>query len=127
MEQSRVIIIEDNQRDLERARLVLEQGHHIVTGTATDLLGALALIDAIRDESIACDVVILDGNLSTDRDSPRDGTDAKAVFDRARRYKLPLKFVGFSMSLMREDYGIPVDADPGKDAVSRLASIVDAL
>lgn len=123
MDNARVCVAEDNEFERHYIRKALAgSGHEIVRENDT-LDGTLQTLEDIRDGRLACDVLLLDGNLSPDS---RDCADAKIVTELARAYNLGIKIVGFSTYRMSR-YGVDVDVDPGKHQTDYLAAVIDTL
>lgn len=126
MENARVVIFEDNERIRLGTERTLIRARHTVVAYAGTVAASLAVVEQLRDPDnpLTCDIIILDGNI--DKGSA-EGDDARTIFDATRRFPiLSAKIIGNSLSSLREDYGIPVNADAFKDPV-QLLEIIESL
>jgi CheY-like chemotaxis protein len=122
MEHANIVIFEDNEGIRETTVKLISLLGHTVTAQAATLETSLQTIDEIEAGSVACDAVILDGNLEPNTTM---GSDAVVIAARLRELERPVKIIGFSAKSMSEQ-GVRVDYDtckePGKlrDALKAL-------
>lgn len=107
-----VAVIEDKPEIIEQVEFFLDRSGYEVAATASNMSEALALIQNIGEGALKCDVIVLDANLSAQRNC---GMDAKIITDEIRRHKIGAYVLGFSGSAMADyAHDIKVDADVRK-------------
>jgi CheY-like chemotaxis protein len=111
MEHANIVIFEDNKTIRQTTVRLVSLLGHAVTAEAATLETALQTIDEIDAGSVACDAVILDGNL---RPNVVDGSDAVVVAERLQKLDPPVKIIGFSTKSF-EEYGVEVFFDTHKE------------
>lgn len=122
MENGNVVIFEDHESLRRVTAQYVQHLGHTVTAEAATLDSALETVAAIAKGDVACDAVILDGNLSHGDTS---GDDAAVIAARLRQLQEPVKIIGYSQRPMC-DYGVRVDFDTRK-SIDRLREALDQL
>jgi CheY-like chemotaxis protein len=112
MENANIVLVEDNNIAREAVRKSLAATSHSINCEATTVDEALAAVNDIACGKLACDVVILDGDLDfhSSHRHPHAGYAAKEVVNRIHALSLSLKVIGFSANSLAE-LGISVDID----------------
>ena len=126
MDNAKVVVFEDDQFFRERAVRKVELGGHNVVATADTLPRALTVVEQMAAGKLACDVVLLDGNLDKTKD---DGSDARAITDAIRKSDRlkKVKIVGISIKYLKSDYGIGADYDLGKRDLGQAGQLISDL
>lgn len=128
MKSADILLVEDVSFVREVVRERLEAPYRITREAAT-LDEALEAIEDVAQGNLACDVVVLDGDLVDLDESSRHpfaGYAASQVVSRIRQMELPLKVIGFSANSLTE-LGIPVDVDVQDKNVEDLQASLTAL
>lgn len=98
-ENARVFLVEDDKIGVMRTRWFLtENGGHTIVAEASSLEEALNLIPHLEEKGV--NVAVVDGNLSPDDSSGRDGT---TVAEEIRKEAPNVKIVAYSGE--KYDYG----------------------
>lgn len=101
MEKARVALIEDDPNHIYLVEAWLGIKHHRVISRAETLPKALTLIDLINSGSVETpDAIILDGHLSI---NAYMCSDAKAIYDRYKRYGMTIPIIGYSSIYLCEN------------------------
>lgn len=123
MEKAKLVLIEDDPSHIHLVNEWMKIKQHKIISTATTLPEAITIIDAINIGSIETpDAIILDGHLSIDAYMC---SDAKAVFERYKRYGMTIPIIGYSSIYLCEN-GIEIDDrfDLGKNP-KELLRVID--
>lgn len=123
MENANIVLIEDKEQIRSLVHRWLDKSDHVITHEADSLDKAIQAVEDVASGELACDVVILDGNLEALKGN---NEDARIVVDRIRERNLDVKIVGFA-SLPLSLSGIEVAANCDKSLLSELPGIIDKL
>ncbi len=124
-----ILICEDETEfSAELTQKLTELGHNVLAVCTTLEESKEFIGESVRNWSYEnLHLVLLDANLHDNKD--RSGQDAGKIFDALRRgdrmlnKRVATAVFGISFSVLRDDYGIPVDDDPGKDSDAIVAAI----
>lgn len=123
MENAKVVLIEDWKSYRELAEHWLTHFGHIVVEEATTLPAAMELIEKIG-QGMLCDVIILDGNLSS---GPSDFSDARKIYDSYKAHGITLPIIGYSVDALHENgVNIPKEFETYKSA-RKAAMLINSL
>lgn len=102
MENARIGIIEDRERDYEIARNYLENEGHTVIARASSDSEAIALLEEIHQNPKLLDVLLVDGNLRRGEES---GRSAREVIERVEELGLSTFLIAHSSGSFKS-YGL---------------------
>ena len=113
---ARIVLFEDNPTLQVGIKMILEAEGHSVKATEATRARALALLDDINRQKLACEVIVSDGHL----DGRRDGL---VIIERARQLLLPQLVILCSsdQDLLRES---PADFNVLKEDMVGLCDII---
>jgi DNA-binding NtrC family response regulator len=122
MKNANVVVVEDDEALLGMMQTYIERAGHLVTRRAVTLGEAFQAISDIEADELACDVLCVDGRLGSAAAGPEDG---RAVVEDARNRHLDVKIIGFSSYLLKTEFGIDVDIEIQKPALTEVVKAID--
>lgn len=127
MDEGLIVHFEDYEgiRKLVRLGLAEAQTRHHVVGEASNLLGALSMLEMIGRGELTANTILLDGNLSN---IGAKGHDARIIRQRIWDLGLPVRVIGNSSYTM-DELEVHVDCDIPKSemTIERLVEVIDGL
>ena len=111
MDNARVVVFEDRDKEALLLQWNLEDHGHSVVAHARTLEEAIEVIGSMSVGNLVADVVVLDANLKRQNSN---GEDAQYIWSSIRDAGIIVPIIGFSAEEMGE-YGVSVDFDAQKD------------
>jgi CheY-like chemotaxis protein len=105
MENARVVVIEDNPIPRRIVRAALETNGHQIVAEAASMEQAMEVIGRLAINELEADVILLDGNLDSNK---VDYSDARQIMAELKQANIGAAVLGFSGELLK-DINPPID------------------